>query len=665
MKKVTLLLVATVLVASLVTIALAGEFEVNDIVEYKVLPSYTEAEELRQLVARGELPPVEQRLPKKPLVWKSKFMSDGPGMYGGQWRSFSAVPTEGWNWAGGQTQGWFGINMVLQEPLVRTGPMYLLKTPEPLPNLATSWEWSTDGKTLTMYLIEGAKWSDGVEFTADDILFTYYDCIVDPHVPHWASAGIWTMDGTVTELEKVDDYTIKWHFGVPFPIYIFYYMDYLEFSPAPKHVLAKHHPKYNPDATYEDFIHALPPEDIPPVTLGPWVPVRYVPDRLLVMRRNPYYWQVDETGKQLPYINEVSWERGKSGETRTLNLMAGTCDDTNLENPEVLSLALQKAQSPDAHYRVIVGRFTNLFHFSLNMSLYKGVKTDRDRAVRKLFRDLRFRKALSYAVDREGLASAAMPGPWLRPFPGSFPVGASYYDPDAVVSYPYDPEKSKALLSELGFKDTDGDGIANWSKETLLSGQNLIIAAIIPEDVSAAVEIGEGLVPLFREVGIKLMPKPLKSPVVNAKVNAAEFEIFITRPNWLATPFAHLTDLGPVTSMTPDWHQAGPEEKRDLLPFESRIKDLLEQVKTEVSAEQRRKIFSQVQKLWTENLYTIGVYQQRFPWAVAKRFKNVPKNCPAYFIQWNWINAIYQQLWVSKEDQLPELVPGVIPTYEK
>ena len=665
MKKISSILLALVLVALMATVTLAGEFKVSDIVEYKALPSYTEAPELKEAVERGELPPVEERLPKKPFVWKSKFMTDGPGVYGGHWRSFSAVPTEGWNWAGGQTQGWFGINMVLQEPLVRTGPMYLLETPEPLPNLATSWEWSEDGKTLTMHLVEGAKWSDGVEFTADDVLFTYNDCILDPTVPHWQSAGTWTMDGKVTELEKVDDYTIKWHFGTAYPIYIFYYMDYLDFSVAPKHVLARHHPTYNSGSTYEKFIHALPPEDIPPVTLGPWTPVEWVPEQLLVMRRNPYYWQVDETGKQLPYLNEVSWEKGRSGKTRTLNLIAGTCDDTNLENPEVLSLALQKAETPEAHFRVIVGRFTNLFHFSLNMALHKGVNTDRDKAMRELFRDIRFRQALSHAIDREGLASAAMPGPWLRPFYGGFPVGGMYYDEDVIVAYPYDPEKSIALLLELGFKDTDGDRIVNWPEGTLLSGENLTIVTMINEDQSAAVEIGEGLVSLFHEVGIKLVPKPQKSPVANAKVNAAEFEMHITRPNWLSSPFAHLTDLGPITESTPDWHQTGIEGKRDLLSFEQQMVELLEEVKTEPSADKRGEIFREVQKLWTENVYTIGVYQQRFPWAIAKRFKNVPENPPAYLIQWNWINAIYNQLWVASDDQLPELQPGVIPTYNK
>ena len=69
-------------------------------------------------------------------------MSDGIGEYGGVWRDVSACPTEGWNWGAGQTQGWFGINAIIQESLVKSGPIFLRSDrPEPLPNLARDWRW--------------------------------------------------------------------------------------------------------------------------------------------------------------------------------------------------------------------------------------------------------------------------------------------------------------------------------------------------------------------------------------------------------------------------------------------------------------------------------------------------------------------------------------------
>ena len=112
MKNFSLVLLALSLVVVTTTGVFAGEFELNQVMEYKALPSYQEAPVLKEAVEEGKLPPLEQRLPEKPRVLKDDFMSDGLGVYGGVFRDFSAVPIEGWNWAAGQTQGWFGINQI-------------------------------------------------------------------------------------------------------------------------------------------------------------------------------------------------------------------------------------------------------------------------------------------------------------------------------------------------------------------------------------------------------------------------------------------------------------------------------------------------------------------------------------------------------------------------
>ena len=85
----------------------------------------------------------------------------------------------------------------------------------PIPEVAMSWDWSADGKELTMHLIEGAKWSDGVPFNADDVMFTWEGYILDDNVNAPRHQDAWTWDGKPATLEKVDDYTIKFVF--PFP----------------------------------------------------------------------------------------------------------------------------------------------------------------------------------------------------------------------------------------------------------------------------------------------------------------------------------------------------------------------------------------------------------------------------------------------------------------
>jgi len=186
----------------------------KDLMEYKALASYSEPEWVNKLVKEGKLPPVKDRLPKEPMVFNSKGMPDGPGVYGGVFRMVSGGRPEGWNYNAGKNSGWGGTEYTVAECLTRTGPLTTIKKEEqtPLPNLAKSWEWSDDGKQLTMHLIEDAKWSDGKPFSSDDVMFLWNDNILDQHVTAWANADTY---GKGTTLEAVDKNTIRWTFKEP------------------------------------------------------------------------------------------------------------------------------------------------------------------------------------------------------------------------------------------------------------------------------------------------------------------------------------------------------------------------------------------------------------------------------------------------------------------
>ena len=162
-------------------------------------------------VDAGKLPPVAERLPKEPLVYKTANMPDGPGVYGDVMRHVIGGRPEGWNFWAGQSYGWGGIDIGLVECLTRTGPLFTLKAEDlqPMPNLAKAWEWSEDGKTLTVHLIEGAKWSDGDPFDTEDIDFYWNDIVMDPEVTPLMGASQETY-GAGTTLEIIDAYTFNY-----------------------------------------------------------------------------------------------------------------------------------------------------------------------------------------------------------------------------------------------------------------------------------------------------------------------------------------------------------------------------------------------------------------------------------------------------------------------
>lgn len=641
------------------------KYNLDEIMVYKKLDSYSQPAWMDKFVEDGTLPPVEERLPEEPQVVLSSGMSSGIGQYGGVWRDFSACPTEGWNLAAGQTQGWFGINYIYSEALVETSPIFLRKdAADPLPNLAKSWEWSEDGYVLTMHLIKGAKWSDGDPFDAEDVIFTWEDMMLDPQVNSWSGRTTWQIDGQDITLEALDPDTLKWTFPKPYPVSMLFSMDFLDFTVAPAHWLKPKHPKYNKDMDYVSFENSMPPNDLPVPTMGPWVPVSYKTDEFMVMRRNPYYWKVDEEGKQLPYLDEVTFEKGSEGVGRTLSTLAGSADHTNLENPGVFVETLKRMQEPDAHFYVEWGPELLEFPLELNLSANHGIKSDRDRELRNLFRKLEFRRAISQAIDREGIAQAIVKGPFLRPFPGGIYPGSPYYDRSSVVYYPYSPETSKALLAELGFKDTDGDGVLNWT-EGALAGENLVIQLLSHEDQAAATKVCEALVVMLAEVGIQVNYRPVKNTIGEERRVSGEWEMRVERgAQEFAVPFTRPTEIAPVANERPYWHRAGAEP-RELLPFEEDLIRITKEFAAERDFEKRKALMSEYNKIFTENIYRIGTVIGRYGLALAKRFQNVPVGCPPFFYQWTWGNARPDQVWVKPEEQLAETAPNTIPIYKK
>lgn len=640
---------------------------ISEIVTYKALSEYSEPDFVKKLVDEGKLPPVAERLPKEPQVLLTSGMKDGPGEYGDLWRGFSACPTAGWNRMAGTSAGWFGIESysTQNQSLFKIGPLFRADQDiEPLPNLAKSWSWSDDGLSLTVNLIEGAKWSDGAPFTADDVIFTWEGFVADPNVNSMRTLEAFKYGDKDATLEKIDDYTVKFTFGIPKPLGVYYDLSEAGFVISPAHILKPLHPKWStadPKPTYKDFADAMPADKLPIATMGPWVPTEYKTDELLIMRRNPYYWKVDETGKQLPYFNEVQYRKGPSGIGRDLCTMAGDCDHTNLENPSSYVNTMTKAQEPDAKFAVNWGPELLGYGVDFNYAEELGTKDDRDKAVRQLNRDVRFRKALSYATDRDGIAQAIMRGPFLRGYAGGMYPGSPYFNKEDVVYYPYDPESAKALLDEIGLKDTNGDGVREWT-EGPMKGEPVVLQLISSQDAQETQSVSEALVNQWGEVGIKINPRVVDSTTRTDIDTTASWDIAVYRGGQAyGLPSVNPTALAPLTK-TYNPHREG-DTPRKLMDFEQQLIDLIEKYRVTFDTEERKKIMSEYQKIFTENVYHMGVFSGRYGLGLAKRVKNIPAGTPTFLYTWVEDAILLDQLWTPTADQLPENQPDTVPTF--
>jgi peptide/nickel transport system substrate-binding protein len=644
---------------------------IDAIVTYKALPEYHQPAWMDALVESGELPPVEQRLPKEPQVYLTSGMKDGIGVYGDVWRGFSACPTAGYNDLAGTTMGWFGIESYTTryQGLIKTGPLYRADQDiEPFPNLAKSWEWSEDGKQLTMHLIEGAYWSDGFPFTADDVLFTWEGYVLDDNVAAPVHLDAWTWNGQPASLEKVDDYTIRFTFPVSKPLDMWYLLAEDLFHVMPAHQLRPLHPKWStadPKPTYRDFADALPPDDLPLVTMGPWVITEYKTDELMIMRRNPYYWKVDEDGNQLPYFDEIQYRKGPSGVGRDLCTIAGDCDHMNLENPSTFVEAMVQAQAEDAKYQITWGPETLGYYVQFNYALNFGIEdATRDVAVRTLFRDLRFRQALSYATDRDGIAQSIMRGPFLRGWAGGLYPGAPDFDRESVVYYPYDVASANILLDEIGLKDTNGDGVREWT-EGPMAGQPVVLQLIASQDAAETQSVAEALVNQWGAVGIQINMRIMDSATHTDVDNNGTWDMSVTRgAQEFALPFRNVQALAPITATGLVWHREGAEP-RVLLDFERQLVDVVNQYRSTYDPAERKALMFDYNKIFTENVYNLGVFVGRYGLGLAKRVKNVPDGTPAFMYQWVEDAILLDQLWTPVDQQLPQIRPDTIPVYNQ
>jgi peptide/nickel transport system substrate-binding protein len=307
------LIVTLALLVSIIPISFAQKMpspsQYNSPLEYqratgKRITKFNEAPMLAELVKAGKLPPVEKRLPSEPLVI---VPVEEVGQYGGTARVFSNSIT-------GYGEGECLIGF---EGIVKLGP----DGTSVVPNIAKSWKFTNGGKTLTLYLRKGIKWSDGVPFTADDILFWWEDVILNDDLTP-VKPKTWSPGGKLMRVEKVDDYTVSLHFAIPYPFAILYLAHAWGAQGSfyyPKHYSKNFHPKYVPldelnkkakaegfdnwwqlFGKYNSFFGGGGANVEPGTpTLQAFMVAKKGTD-VIISERNPYYWKVDIAGNQLP-----------------------------------------------------------------------------------------------------------------------------------------------------------------------------------------------------------------------------------------------------------------------------------------------------------------------------------------------------------------------------
>ena len=513
-----------------------------------------------------------------------------------------------------------------------------------------------------MHLVEGAKWSDGVPFSSEDVMFYWEDNVVDPNVSPLNGATPETF-GEGTTLKAIDANTVEWTFKEAFPRQYLYAMAYGTFCPGPAHILKTKHPKYNKDMTYDQYKNGFPPEYMNIPVMGAWVPVEYRADDIIVLRRNPYYWKVDEEGNQLPYLNEMHYKLSTWAD-RDVQAIAGSGDFSNLEQPENFVESLKRAASDAAPARLAFG--ARLIGYNLRMNLSAngwGEPDARGQAVRELNRNEDFRKAVTMALDRKKIGESLVKGPFTAIYPGGLSSGTSFYDRQSTVYYPFDLEGAKALLEKAGLKDTDGNGFVNFPAATA-GGQDVQVVLLSNADYGTDSNLAEGVIGQMEQLGLKVTLNALDGTKNDNAHYAGQFDWTIRRndPD-LTSVVQNTAQLAPTGPRTSWHHRAGTDGTLDLLPFEKELVDIVNKFIASDDNAERTELMKQYQKVATENVDTVGLTEYPGALIINKRFANIPVGAPIFMFNWAEDTIIRERVFVAADKQgdyelFPEQLPG-------
>ena len=468
--------------------------------------TYNEAPMLRTLVAAGELPPVEERLPNEAAVLEPL---EEIGRYGGTLNVFALDGSPWCDLGDSPERG-----------------SYLFRMNEDLtivPDIAKGYEFSDDEKSFTLYLREGMKWSDGAPFTADDVLFMFEDMNWNPKVNTWLQLT------SIDRIKKIDDYTVQFESDEPFPGIILQMVmwpgsDWNSFHP--KHYLKKWHINYNPDANelakeegfdnwWEAFYYHYwwaPQKDLDKPTLQPWV-FKESTTTHKIFERNPYYHMVDTAGNQLPYVDRIVITFVDS-EVYQMKVIAGEADVAYMLT-KVANYPLYKENEDKGGYRVIT--IPGVIGASQALIINQNSP---DPALRELFQDVRFRRALSLAINRQEINDICYFGLGV-PRQATILPSVSFYKKEWGEAYAeHDPDKANRLLDEVGLTERDKDGFRIGP-----DGKSVLLMIEYKEYFAAPSSFYELIKEYWESVGIKVLLKVVSQPVYRERLRSADHGI--------------------------------------------------------------------------------------------------------------------------------------------
>ena len=494
--------------------------------------------------------------------------------------------------------------------------------------LAESVKVSSDGLQYTVTLRRGLRFSDGQPLDADDVMFTFH-VYLDENV-HSPQRDLLIVGGKPITVRKLDARTLVFEFAKPYGVgeRVFDGLAIL-----PRHLLEK---PYQEGKIEQIGTLSTPANQW--AGLGPFRLKEYVAGQRLVLERNPYYWKTDTKGSRLPYLDELVFLFVPSADAQVLRFQSGDTDvisGLGAENFSVLSRQKESYTLADAG----PGLEYNFLFFNLN-DLSGRAAPDLARK-QKWFREVRFRQAVSAAVDREAIVRLVYQGRGAALWGPVTPGNRRWVDAK-VAHQPHSIDHARQLLREAGFKwssdpsgdsallDADGSPVEFSILTSSSNADRMKMATLIQDDL--------------KHLGMRVQVVPLEfRSLLDRITQTKEYDAcvlglvsFDADPNsdmnvWLSSGGTHL------------WN---PSQAHPATAWESEIDRLMEEQLTVTSYEQRKKLYDRVQEILAEFQPMIFLASPDILVAARNTIGNFHPAVLEPYVLWN-----VEQLYVRKGGQ--------------
>lgn len=578
---------------------------------------------LRIELAAGELPPLAERLPANPRRDLPRRDGWQEGRYGGTLTMLAR---------GGRDA----------RDLVLFGYARLVVWNEDLelvPDILENVEVQ-DGRVFILTLRERHRWSDGAPFTSEDFRFWWEEVANNPELSPRGLPPELLADGQPPQVSFPSATEVRFVWPAPNP----------RFLPAlagasplfiyrPAHYLKQFHALYINEQALQrqaeaiglrswaelfrrkDRLYRFDNPELP--SLQPWVNTTAPPAERYVARRNPYFHRVDADGRQLPYIDRVILDRT---EPRLIATKAAA-GETDLQARGLSfkdAAALKQAEKDGGRIKLRlwpIGRGAQL-------ALYPNLNVASP-GWRQALREVRFRRALSLAIDRDELNQVLYQGTAL-PGANSLLPGSPLYDEGQRQAWAtYDPEQANALLDEMGMTWADPDGVRR-----LPDGRRAELVIETGDVDPAEVDALEIIKAHWAKIGIEVLVRSQGRQAARQRIGsgATVMSVFYGLANGLAEPGMTPAELAPTSEKQNNWplwglhyESGGAAGEPPALPAARKLLALYEDWSRATDADRQRKIWQQMLAIHAEQIFTIGLLGAvRQPVVTNAKLRNLP-----------------------------------------